>query len=269
MKKKWITPLLSLCLACCLLLPALAHAELGYVTDAAGLLTQEEQETLSENAALLAKDYALGVYIITVDDITDYVDAPDMISAAETLYLDYQLGETEKQNGILLLLSMAERDYALFAFGYGNTAFTDYGKDYLSGYFLDDLGEDDWYQGFEDYQRVCGEMVAQALEGEPVDVGNAPVPFWAKLLAAAVCLLLGLLIATSIRALLKAQMKPVAAATNAEAFVTEDGLQLHEKSDHFTHCTLTRVYDPPKSESGSSGGTTIRSSGGSGSSGKF
>ena len=47
--------------------------------------------------------------------------------------------------------TMAERDYTLIAYGYGNTAFTDYGKDKLSEVFLDDFGDDNWYSGLSDY----------------------------------------------------------------------------------------------------------------------
>ena len=269
MKKKITAVFTAVLLIVLSVVPGFAEEEkFPYVVDEAGLLTEEENQELESNAALLAEEYGLGVYIITVEDITDYVDEPDMVSAAETLYLAYELGEQEDQSGILLLLSMAERDYALFAFGYGNTAFTDYGKSYLSGKFLDDFGEDDWYDGFVDYQRTCGEMVASAQNGEAIDVDNVPTSSNARIYGIVACIILGVLIAFIVRAVLKGQLKSVAMGTGAEAFVTAEGLTLTDRSDLYTHTTESRVYDPPNDDN-DSGGTSIRSSGGSGSSGKF
>ena len=269
MKKKITAVVTAVLLIVLSVVPGFAEEEkFPYVVDEAWLLTEEENQELESNAALLAEEYGLGVYIITVEDITDYVDATDMVSAAETRYLAYELGEQEDQSGILLLLSMAERDYALFAFGYGNEAFTDYGKDYLSGKFLADFGEDDWFDGFVEYQRVCGEMVASAQNGEPVDVDNVPTSPNARIYGIVACIILGVLIAFIVRGVLKGQLKSVAMGTDAEEFVTGEGLTLTARNDIYTHTTTTRVYDPPDDDS-SSGGPSIRDSGGSGSSGKF
>ena len=81
----------------------------------------------------------------------DYTYDETIYEAAKTLYQEYSLGYGEEKSGELLLLSMAERDYTLIAYGYGNTAFTDYGKDKLSEVFLDDFGDDNWYSGLSDY----------------------------------------------------------------------------------------------------------------------
>lgn len=270
MTKKLTSSFLSLLLALLLCVPAFAEAQLGYVTDGAGLLTEEERQTLERNAQTLSEKYSFGVYIMTVNDITDYIDAPDMDTAAEQLYLSYQLGESSDQSGILLLLSMAERDWALFAFGYGNTAFSDYGKSYLSDQFLDDFGDDGWYAGCKDYQRVCGEMLESAINGSPVDVDNVPDPPHARLYGVIACTVLGFLVALVVVLILKGQLRSVAHGTQAEAFVAAEGLRLTEQHDRYVRTTETRVYDPPeKKSSGGGGGTTIRSSGGSSSSGKF
>ncbi len=212
------------------------------------------------------------MYIITVQNIKDHMDVPDMDTAAEQLYLGNELGEGSDRSGILLMLSMAERDWALFAFGYGNTAFTDYGKQYLSGQFLDDFRDDTWYDGLQDYQQVCGEMLESAKSGAPVDVDNVPDPPHARLYGILACTVLGFVIAFIVAGVLKGQLKSVAHGTQAEAFVAAGGLELKDRYDRYTHTTESRVYDPPqKSNSSSSGGggTTVRSSGGSSASGKF
>lgn len=269
MKKKLTALCLGLLLALQLCIPASAEAKLEYVTDIAGLLTAEETNALEATAAEISEKYNFGVYIITLDDFTSYTDAYDGESAAEELYLENELGEGNGQSGILLMLSMEERDWALFAFGYGNTAFTDYGKGYLSDHFLDDFKNNHWYDGFEDYQRLCDEMLETSLAGKPVDVDNVPDPPHARMYGIAACIVLGFLVAALVVFILKRQLKSVAHSTQAEAFVAAGGLKLTEQYDRYTHTTQSRVYDPPAKSSGSGGGTTTRSSGGSSAGGKF
>lgn len=271
MTKRYPSLLLASLLALLLCVPAFAEAKLDYVTDEADLLTDEQEQSLENKAQELADTYDLGVYIITIDDFTTRTDALDMESAAEQLYLSNELGRGDEKSGILLLMSMADRDWALFAFGYGNTAFTDYGKDYLSGNFLDDFRDDAWYDGFADYQQVCGEMLETSLDGAPVDVDNVPDPPHARLYGIIACTVLGVIIAFIVTAVLRSQLKSVAHGTQAEAFVAQGGLKLTERDDRYIRTTVSRVYDPPQKSSSSSsgGGTTTRSSGGSSSSGKF
>ena len=140
---------------------------LYFVTDEAGLLTDEEWTALETRAEELSTEYACGIYVITVDDFRNYTTDEDVYEAAKSLYQEYRLGYGEEQSGELLLLSMEERDYALIAYGYGNTAFTDYGKDKLSEKFLDDFGENSWYKGFSDYLEKSGSMLRQACDRDP------------------------------------------------------------------------------------------------------
>ncbi len=240
-----------------------------YVTDTAGLLSREELDALSEHAARLEENYHFGIYIITLDDMTGYGD-DDIEDAAERIYLDNALGVGEDRSGLLLLLSMKDRSWALYAFGYGNTAFTDYGKEYLSGRFLDDFREDSWYDGLTDFQKTCEEMLESAQKGEAVDVNRPPDPPHARVYGILVCVLLGVLIAALITFLLKRQLRSVAKGTQAEAFVSAGGLELSRRQDQYTHTTQTRIYDPPvKHDGDSGGGTTTTSRGGSSASGHF
>ena len=250
--------------------PAFADMQLDCVTDEAGLLTGEQWQELNTQAAELSEAYDCGIYIITLDDFTEYVDTDEIGVAAKTIYQEYELGADEEQSGILLLLSMAERDYDLRAYGYGNTAFTDYGKDYLSEAFLDNFGEDDWFAGFQDYLTVSGEMLQSARDGHPVDTNNIPEPSYARICGVMVCTLMGFVIAFIVRGILKGQLKSVAYGTDAEVFIASEGLKLTEKYDQYTHTTQSRVYDPPeKNRSDGGGGTTVDRDGSSGKSGKF
>ena len=178
MKKRISSLLATMVLALFLCIPALAtgfdEAGLYFVTDEAGLLSDQECLELERRAEEISLKYKCGVYIILLDDFTAYTYDETIYEAAKTLYQEYRLGYGEEKSGELLLLSMAERDYTLIAYGYGNTAFTDYGKDKLSEVFLDDFGDDNWYSGLSDYLDKSESMLQSAREGHPLDVDSNP-----------------------------------------------------------------------------------------------
>ena len=92
------------------------------------------------------------------------------------IYEEYSLGVGAEQDGLLLLLSMEDRDYSLITYGdYGNYAFNDSGREAMTKYFLDDFGEDDWYEGFADYLEWTDVYLKAAEEGEPFSENNPPM----------------------------------------------------------------------------------------------
>lgn len=264
--KKWISLFAALLLLTALALPVqAAEPRLDHVTDAAGLLTDAQWETLEDKAQLISKQYQCGVYIVTVDDFTNYADTDSVYQAAKTIYTEYALGWGQEKSGVMLLLSMAERDYSLIAYGYGNTAFTDYGKDKLADVFLDDFAEDDWYAGFGDYLEKSESMLKSARAGFPLDVDSNPLIRLAGLLMS---IGLGCLLSILICALLWERMKSVSVSTEANAYLRRDSVVITKREDQFTHRTQTRVKIERGSDS-KGGGTTVDSDGFSGKSGKF
>ena len=100
-----------------------------YVSDTAGLTSSDQWQKLESAAERVTDQYGCGVYIVTLQDYRDYGSYSSIRSFSEDFYNRYHLGIGEKRNGILLVLSMAERDYSLIAYGSdAHYAFTDYGK---------------------------------------------------------------------------------------------------------------------------------------------
>ena len=267
MKKRIICLFAALVLLLGLCVSASAY-DSAHVLDYAQLLTDSEGdalETLCQNAE---DAYGCGVYIVTVDDYTQYYNAESIGDFTEAVFLDFDLGTGEDQNGILLGLSMNERDYDLCAHGMiGNRAFTDYGKGVLAErYFLEEFGRDDWYAGFERYVRGCAEFLQMAAQAEPFDQATDPerqedigVLKW---LAVTVVPLLTALIVCLV---MKGKMKTARKQTHADAYIPKSGVRLTRQDDVYLTTTQTRV----KVESEKSGGTTVNSGGFSHSSGKF
>ncbi len=255
----------TLALLACFCIPAQAAQEdtVPYVCDTALLLTDEEWASLEAQAEEISQKYQCGVYFITVDDFTDYYDG-SVYEAAKAIYTANSLGWGGEKSGVMLLLSMAERDYSLIAYGYGNTAFTDYGKDYLADRFLDDFADDDWAEGCRDYLNTCSKMLEQARSGNPLDRGSRVSPLAVLLVSLALGFAVALLICGIWRAAAK---KRVSESTQAQDYLPAGGMQITSRQDRFTHITQTRRKI--EKSSSSSGGTTVDSSGFSGKSGKF
>ena len=246
--------ILLLVLLAVLILPVHAQAQLDYVTDAAGLLTNEEREALESSCAGISRQYGCGVYIITVDDFRNY-GSGDVFETTSGLYPTYELGMGEKHDGLVLLLSMADRDFALFVYGdKAEYAFDSYGQEQLEAQFLPPLGENDWYGGFAAYVGTCESFLAQAAAGEPVRESPGGL--------IAVFVLISFLISLVVVLILRAGMKNVHTQGQAHSYLAGN-LNLTGRRDQFTHRTETRRKIESSSSGSRSGG------GGSGRSGKF
>lgn len=257
MKRKLTVFVLLALLLTLLVLPAQAEEGLYYVTDEADILTDEEDMELETLLQGISEEHNIGVYLVAVDDYTDWGDG-SVYEVTYGLYHEYTMGKGEERNGIMLLLSMEQRDFATFVYGAdAEYAFSDYALQQMEEEFLPHFGENDWYTGFRAYGLTCGDYLEKAAAGEPVEEGKGMT----YLIVIGVSFLISLIMAT----ILKAGMKSVAANREADAYITRQ-LNLTMNSDQFTHTTKTRRKIERDSDSGSkahSGG------GGHGRSGKF
>lgn len=253
--KRNITVIILLSLLLALLMLPVQAAELGYVTDAAGLLTDEEQGALETLCGQISDQYDCGVYAVTVEDYRE-LGASDVYTAAYSIYHEYVLGKGADRNGLILLLSMEERDYALFVYGRdAEYAFSGYGQKALEERFLPLFGRNDWYGGFQAYAEGCGEFLAQAVAGAPVRKDPGRLIIW--------FVLGSFVIALVVVSILRSGMKNVRKQTRAGDYINGK-LNLTRKYDQFTHMTQSRTkIESNGSSSARSGG------GGSGRAGKF
>lgn len=253
MKRKIISLLLVVCMMGLLVGSAYAQTsepQLSRVTDGAGLLQEAQIRQLEQMAQAVANRYAVGVYIVTVGDYREF-DPAGVYEATYGIYHEYSLGEGQQRNGIILLLSMAERDYALFRYGEQAVyAFDDYGVEKLEEVFLDNFENDDWNGGFEDYVRECDRYLEKAASGKPVRESPVTMILFFCVIALA--------IAAAVCAVLVGQMKTVHKSTSAASYT--GNLSLTEQLDQFTHRTETRR----KIESGQNSGGEKHSGGNSG-----
>ena len=267
MKKKLFVSLLL----CALLLLSVSGFALAdsraHVGDSAGLLSAAEYTELENMCAAVSDKYDCGVYIITVSDFSQYENSVE--SAAEAIFKGTGMGVGDDGNGVMLLLSMEERDYDLLAHGdTGNAAFTDYGKDLLADSFLSYFRQDDWFGGFKAYISSCEYFLQCSSEGQPIDVpAEEPLTFAEKL---PFILLIPCVIAGIVCLVAKAGMKTARCKTGAADYVTPNSFYLRVRDDIFKYRSqsVERIQRSDNRPSGG-GGTTVNAGGFSHKSGKF
>ena len=263
----------------------------NYVVDDAGILTEEQRDKLQKQAAELSESQSCGLYIVTVKDHTPF--HPDAYEAAKAIYRRFDLGIGVEKNGVILLLSMNERDYAFT--GHGNLGETICGYEsswIVEDAFLDNFRRNDWYGGFSDYLTACDSQLTRLKNGEDITQGadiitgsdgleyhsyNAPTEGPGMPTGLKILIVIGVpcLIALIVCSSFKAQMKSATERTSAEEYVVPGSAILRTREDRFTHRTETRTRISSDSSSGGSrggggGGSSFHSGGGfSGRSGKF
>lgn len=255
---KRIRALIILLLTIVFVIPMPAQAaDFDLVADGVGVLTDDEYIELNQLAQDITDEYQCEVSIVVIEDTGD----DDAIDFAKFVYNEYGYGYGADKSGLMLLISMEERDYAMLAYGYGNTAFTDHGKEVLADkYLLPMLAEDDYYTAFVSYLNQTAKFLQMAKNGAPFDTGLAP---WIKWL---IVIFVPLLIAGIICFIFYSQMKTAVEERAADSYILAGGVNLTMQADQFLYTTETRKTIEKKS---SSGGTTVDSDGSSSSGGKF
>lgn len=236
--------------------------DVKHILDTSNLLSHEEWEELESRAEDISNRQHCGIYFAMVDDYTEYRDG-SVFEVTYQLYHNNQLGVGDGRDGVIVLLSMEERDYAMFVYGeYAEYAFDEYGQEKLEEKFLGFFEYDDWYGGISNYLDACEEYLTKADAGKPV---RRPYWIWFVISAGSSCLAAGTVCLWLLR-----KMKSVHQKAEADAYLTAGGLHLTKQYDQYTHTTETRTKIQ-KESSGGSGGSTYSESGGGGSgrSGKF
>lgn len=235
-------------------------ADMNYIFDLCDRLSSEEWAELEARAADISQRHGCGVYTAFVDDFTEY-GSGDVYQTTYQIYHANALGMGEGRDGIIILLSMDDRDYAMFVYGdRAEDAFNKYGQEQLENAFLSYFSNNDWYNGVSHYLDTCDEYLTLAEEGNPVRKNTLPMYL---IVVAGSCV-----ISIFICLMLKWKMQTVHKKVEANEYVAAGGLRLTEKHDRYTHTTETRRKIHDDSDSG---GSTSSSSGGGGSgrSGKF
>ena len=258
MKRKLFTLMLILCLVAGLTLTA--YASSAYLVDDAGLLTDAEFSKLEKKLAKISDSHDVDIVIVTVDS----TDGEDLMDFADDFY-DYN---GYREDGILLLVSMDGGDWWVSTTGYGITAITDAGLDYMSDRFVPYFSDEEFAEGFTVFAELCDEFITQAESGDPYDSHNLPKEPFNFVVSLLIALGIGLVVAWLVTGSMKAKLKTVRQQAKADDYMTPGSLQLTYSRDLFLYTHIDR-REKPKSSSGSSTHTSSSGTTHGGGGGKF
>ena len=150
------------------------------LSDFADLLDADQEEELETKLNQISEDYDCDIVV----DIEESIDGMDPTAYADDFfdYNDYGMGDDK--SGILFMLTMSERKWAISTHGEAISIFTDAGQEYITDNIVSYFSDGDYYEGFTKFADLCEEFIIQAQNGEPYDVENLPeetLPFYTPL----------------------------------------------------------------------------------------
>ena len=149
MKRLWLAVMLVLTLGIGTLTVMAQEPEANpkHITDEAKLLTDTELDELEAKAEKIAGQYGMDVAVVTRKTIY----GADAQRAADDIFDTEGYGSGEGKDGILLLVSMDDRDWSLTTHGAAIDVFTDYRLDDISSHMLAYLSKAAYYDAFDTY----------------------------------------------------------------------------------------------------------------------
>lgn len=255
MKKKITTIIYAVILCIMFAMPVMAAGGPRLVDDA-DLLTESQETALTEKLDKISEKHKCDVIIVTANSLegknpTAYADD----------YFDYNgYGFGDECDGILLLISMEDRDWAISTCGFGIDAFSDADQEYIVDEIIDDLSSGNYNAAFTEFAELCDEFIAK--EKNPLGLK------WILY-----SILIGAAIAFCITWYMRMQLKSVHRQPAAKDYVRDGSFVLEIERDRYLYKKLDKRAKPKDNgSSGRSGSSTHRSSSGrshGGSRGKF
>ena len=222
--------LAALILAAALAVPAFAveggFADLYYrMFDDAEVLTEDEDNELEDALEELSLRQSFDVTIATVESL-ESVDYDSMEAYADDLYDFCQFGYGSEMDGVLLLVSVGDRKWHISTCGYGITAFTDAGIQYLGEQMTPFMADGDYAGAFRTFIQWSDTYIDAARAGHPYDVNNLPrEPL--SLMYLFLALGIGLVLAWVVVSVMKSQLRSVAFQENAASYVRPGGTLIY------------------------------------------
>lgn len=262
MKKVLSIAVIALILAALLTPMVYAADDTQYVFDNASLLSDDDLGEVESSLKTVSEKHGVDVVVLTVDDYKSFFseyfnkDFYTIDDAAEYVCKDV----LENENNVILMVSMAERDWCIASNKKGHDAFTAYGREYIGNAINEDLHDGDYDDAFLKYSKLADEFLTEYEKGTPYDTNHKRMTTTDYLIRFGVPIGAGVIIALIAVFAVKKSYKPVQLKAEANDYLVQDSLQVHNAYDHFiyTHVSRTRRAKQSSSshDSGSFGSTS-------------
>lgn len=230
------------------------------IVDWADLLSDSEEAELSDKLDEISERQQVDVAVVTVNSL----EGASAMEYADDFfdYNGYGLGAG--QDGILFLISMEERDWYISTAGFGITAVTDAGREYMAEKFLPYLSEGEYAQAFGVFADQCDDYIRQAKTGMPYDVDNIPTEPFSHIGALIIGVIAGFIIALIATGFMRLDLHSVYSQPAADSYMKKNSLRLTREYELFLYKNVTRTKKPKESNSSnnrpSSGGSATHTS---------
>ena len=250
--------------------------QLALVTDSAGVIDSATLSSLNDLAESVSEKYACDVAVAFVQSL----DGRYVVDYSDDFFWYNGYGQGPERDGILLLVSVGDREFNESTSGYAITAFTDYGlQQYLEKNFTPYLGRDDWAGAAEQFIRDAGTLLEEAKNGQPYDIYNEGHETRENIkantgVAAIISVIIGFFSGGIPAGAMKRKLKSVEKNYGAANYV-RGGLHMRRSDDRFLYANVHKTPIPREQHrsGGGGGGSSVHfsSSGHSfgGSHGKF
>ena len=261
MNKKLLSLLLALILAVALIPAVLADNSKSIVYDQEGLFDASELEMLNTKLEELSRTYEVDAAIVT----TASLDGKTAQEYADDFYDENGLGQGENLDGIMLLISGAERQYAITTSGSCIFAFTDYDLEYISENFLPSLSEGNWCSAGLSFINDCGPCLVAADEDDyvydPDDFNNDydgnynPISSsgYFSIAWLGMALFIGLIAALIGMNIMKRGMKSVSMQSSAADYLRAGSFRPGRQQDLFLYHTVSMTARPKNNDNDGGG----------------
>lgn len=227
-------------LLCVMLTVSVSAAQMPRLVDAADLLTDSQESELLERLDAVSAELQTDVVIVTMESCGGY--SADQV--AEAYYDQYEFGYGDNRDGVLLLLSMAERDWRILCNGFAADAITPGERDAIGEHIVEELSAGEYMEAFMEFSSLCVYEIEGERNGFPFDFG----------LSLGVSVVIGVVTALIATGIMRSKLKSVRSRTGAREYTKPGSMQLTRSSDLFLYRTVNRRRKPQQSSSGSRGG---------------
>ena len=218
------------------------------LTDAAGLLSESEQSELISTLDQISEKHQVDVVVVTVDSLGEMTPA----ECAEYFYDNFGYGFGNDKSGILLLISMEERDWYITSVGFGITSVNEAGREYISDNMLGYLSDGYYAEAFKEFALSCDYLISLAETGDPFDYDDFPKEPFGVLKHLIISVIIGLVVAFIATGSMKGKLKSVRRQTAANNYVKNDSMKVTQSRDLFLYRQVSRTERPRDEDSGSS-----------------
>lgn len=245
MTRKMLSVFLAaiLCLSLAICVSAADYGNEDLLRDEAGLLDASQEAALETMLAEISHENQVQISIYT------YPSLSSIETFVEDTYYEQDLGYGENRDGLLLVISMNPRNYAMYTLGMADDAIYDSVAEGIEADLVADLQAEDYYGAFAGFAQSCGDAI--------VDYNTYDFGFFLV-----VSLIIGMVVGLIVALILRGQLKSVRMQDRAHNYMKPDSMQLRIQSDLYLYRNVVRTKKPSSNSSGrsgSSGSGTVRS----------